>query len=241
MFAMWCSHSPAPAGLAGMGGNLHGPSLQYLSFSVSCCCGRCSNADRQRHSTDLGCGFSGRCYHLLWFWHHIAQRSHAMKMMVLLICGFLLANPTILLAAQEDIKEYGDCAVSTDHDEFTDKSRGHTLVCAADDTHLFFILCGQKNIVVLQSGLQSHAKSRIKVRYRWGKSEVQTGQWNWRAKQNVAYSFTTEIVNSFMSGIIETDRLLFQIGDNRGTITFSEAEKASIPDFKVRCSSHGKQ
>ena len=42
-------------------------------------------------------------------------------------------------------------------------------------------------------------------------------------------------VDRFLEGMASTKRLIFQVGDNKGIVNISEAERSAILDFKTRC------
>ncbi len=98
----------------------------------------------------------------------------------------------------------------------------------------FLLTCGGKDAVALKAGLQFHIDEHIHVIYRWGKKKPVEGNWSWRSKGN-ALVRSDKTVDQFLDGMATTDRLIFQLGDEKGIVNIGEAERAAIPDLKARC------
>ena len=149
------------------------------------------------------------------------------------------------MAEDEHIQRYGNCLVQTQRDDFTDKVISQQIICFGTGprsrsfgSHGFVLSCGDHNAVVLISGVQLHLKGRIRVRYRWGKKK-EAQQANWRWTKGVALWLGAPIVDRFLDGMATTERLIYEVGDDRGVVAISDAERASIPDFNQRCGQRG--
>ena len=152
----------------------------------------------------------------------------------------LLAGPA--LAENENEKNYGKCRVVTERDDFTDKISYHWLFCLGDaaggerfEIYALSLHCGVYpfNGVGFKAGTQFHLNGQIRIQYRWGKEKAQSGNWEWGG--NVAIQRSANATDRFLKAMTRTNRLIFQVGKNKGIVKITEAERAAIPDFKARC------
>ena len=89
-------------------------------------------------------------------------------------------------------------------------------------------------VVALSAGFQSHFEQEIIVRYRWGKNKAHKASWSWNRK--LAINRDPKLINLFLNEMTSTNRLIFQVGKEKGVVKITEAERAAIPDFNTRCS-----
>lgn len=153
-----------------------------------------------------------------------------------------LAHPNDIV----DLQEYGYCAVATIVDAFTD-AETHRVYCSYDDSGNDFMVeqdatwldCygTDRWVVYLELGdLLFHVDDTVDVKYRFDKRTVGEGNWNWDGEDGYAYSFSSAIAVEFRDGIATSDRLVFQIGDEkRGTIAFLDEDMNAAFDFQDRC------
>ena len=156
----------------------------------------------------------------------------------------LIAGVVPAMAEGEHRQRYGNCLVQTQRDDFTDKVISHQFICFGTGpgsrslgSYGFVLSCGDDNGVVLLGGVQFHLKERIRVRYRWGKKEAQQAHWQW--VNEVALWVGAPIVDRFLDGMATTERLIYEVGDERGVVAISDAERAGIQDFNQRCGQRG--
>ena len=150
----------------------------------------------------------------------------------------LLATPAI--AEEENVQFYGNCQVGTVRNDFTDKVDYHALLCEGKNDNIlsenpqFAIACGARTAVLLGTGeLQVVLGDNIDVVYRWGKEKAQKGVWRWADPRAIATGI--EIANRFLEGMSSTNRLVFQVGNEKAIILISENGRLAIPDLKARC------
>ena len=152
------------------------------------------------------------------------------------------------LAETENKERYGgNCSVATERDDFTDEITHHWLRCinfnfftpevGASD---FMLFCGRLPGygVVLRTESQFHPSGdSVSVRYRWGKEKAQSENWEWKGDATIAAATTrnADTFSRFVEGMVTTNRLIFQVGTEKGSVKVTETERLAIPDFKARC------
>ena len=77
--------------------------------------------------------------------------------------------------------------------------------------------------------------SRIAVKYRFDRRSVFEDEWLWWRKERFAYKDGTAAPVEFLDAITLSNRLVFQIGDERGLVEFGDADARAVDELKRRC------
>ena len=165
----------------------------------------------------------------------------------------LILEPETAHAEQVAYKQYNNCRVITDRDEFTDKETTY-LLCDGSGIggsslgyYGIAIACGGTESIALRTGLQFHAPGPIKVRYRFGKTQPKEETWFWYSPaadssvdQGFAVTPSKNFFQTFLKNMNSTEHIVFQIGQNinRGFVKFTDQTKSAVSDFRKRCDGH---
>ena len=148
------------------------------------------------------------------------------KLLIAVGCLYIAA----VYAEQVNTIEYGQCAVSTDMDEFTDTVNNHALLCRESDSslsdQLMLMQDNERLMVAAKVGRLPYRLKRAEVTYRVDKGEVMTE--SWQANDGVAFTRDGE---TSLGHLRPASKVAIQVGSNRHTF---ELEAEAFADWLRR-------
>ena len=178
------------------------------------------------------------------------MNSYTFHVKYFLISLFVLAS-TVLEGNAEfiGVESHGICQVSTEKDDFTDKISHHTIGCqgrSSSDSfgnYVFNAVCSgaePATFVVFKAGIQFHLEDYIEVKYRFGKDKAEVTRWLWSSGVGAANSsrntHDTMIKRLSWKAKQRGEKLIFQVGKNKGVIEFTGEEGKAVEEYRKRCS-----
>ena len=139
-----------------------------------------------------------------------------------------------------DSRTFVACSVSTAIDYFTDIP-SHHLTCTqslkpwSDDQVVISCKEGLWRVILSPYEAPYHTNNWITVKYRFDRRAVFENEWLWWRKGRFAYKEGTAVAVEFLDAITLSDRLVFQIGDERGLVAFGDADARAVDELKRRC------
>ena len=163
------------------------------------------------------------------------------KMLTGLCIILVLSAATIAHSEVVDIKEFGQCAVGTEVDDFT-HVKSPRLICLGKGDNsgdsAVILSCTQKVFaILLQVGTQSHREETIDVAYRFDKGKLATESWNYTG--NRAVNLVEGVHHSFVESMAKAKKLVFELGDEAASVDLTGSAKA-MTEYKKRCSVLGR-
>jgi hypothetical protein len=152
---------------------------------------------------------------------------------IILVWGAL----TLTLGKVVDRKQFGQCVVGTDVDDFTNE-KSPSLVCIGEGDnsgdHVVVLLCSKQLFgTLLRAGTQLYLGETIGILYRFDKGKL--GKESWRYRDSVATSRDKDIHNHFVEGIQKAKKLFFKVGDEDSFVDLTGSAGA-VTEYKKRCS-----
>ena len=158
--------------------------------------------------------------------------------MVTMVLTALAAHPDEVV----DSRTFVACSVSTAIDDFTDIP-SHHLICTqsllrpwSDDQIVVSCTEGLWRVILNPYESPFHTDGpKIAVKYRFDRRSVFEDEWLWWRKERFAYKDGTAAPVEFLDAITQSNRLVFQIGDERGLVEFGDADAHAVDELKRRC------
>ena len=167
-----------------------------------------------------------------------------------LACLFVLASTGLVANAEFiGVEWHGICQTGTVKDDFTDKISSHVIACHGRGSsnsfgdYVFSAACGSTKsttTVVFLAGIQFHLEDYIEVKYRFGKDKAEIADWVWvsgTGAVNASRSTHDAMVERLAwKATLKGEKLIFQVGDNKGVIEFTGEEGKAVEEYRKRCS-----
>lgn len=155
---------------------------------------------------------------------------------ILVLSGATLAHSELV-----DIKEFGQCAVATEVDDFTDE-KSPQLYCLGNGDGLgeygVFVTCLQQRFGTgFQAGLQFHTDKTTDVLYRFDKGKLATE--SWRYSGNTALTFDEGVHHHFVESIAKAKKLVFKVGKEAASVDLT-GNLGATTEYKKRCAALGR-
>ncbi len=175
-------------------------------------------------------------------------RTHGRLRMTRVMFGLLLCaiGSPAGWAAKENVEVYGNhrfdgCTVETIHDDFTDSVTGHSLTCSQNG-NMFGLTCSADGGMIVLFARDRNwfaVGDEINVRFRWGTRKANEGNWIPFGKES-ALSTDDSIHDSFLSGMADEDKLIYEIGlAPRAAMELNDTARRAVPDYQARCTEGG--
>ena len=137
---------------------------------------------------------------------------------------------------QQNTQQYGNCAVSTGVDMFTDEEV-HVFLCLeetlTDKTQIAIRSDSKSLTVALSKGLQFHIEERVPIAIRIDKGSLikRNAYWD-NSTLNAAIS-DEQLARQLLHDLARGQRVAIQVGDERGNVRLNGSGKA-VADFRQR-------
>lgn len=175
------------------------------------------------------------------------MNNYALVAKYFLASLFILTSISLVGNAETvETEAHGVCFVSTEKDDFTDKTSYHVIACegrSSSDSYgdyNFAAACFDTNMVVVtfKAGIQFHLEDYIQVKYRFGKDKAEITSWEWSSGSSAVNRFrgTHDAVVDLLGKAKKGEKLIFQVGDNKGAIEFTGEEGKAVAQYLKRCS-----
>ena len=143
-----------------------------------------------------------------------------------------------------NIKNYGNCAVTTAVDMFTDEVK-HAMYCGeetlTDKTTIALRHEAGKTSVLLSKGLQFWMDARISVAIRVDKGQLIQRNAHWDSDgAEVAFILDEGLARALLHDLARGQRVAIQVGAESGHIMLDGSRKA-VADFRQRIGLHAQQ
>jgi len=137
---------------------------------------------------------------------------------------------------EKNTQQYGNCAVSTGVDMFTDEG-AHILICLeealTDITSIGFRMESGNLLIALSKGLQFHVEDYISVAIRIDKGPLIKRSAYWNSHNSQAAISDDQLARQFLYDLARGQRVAIQVGDERGHIQLDGSQR-TIADFRQR-------
>ena len=157
----------------------------------------------------------------------------------LLLAGcltLLVAAPAPAIEEHKDLKDYGNCAVTTQVDLLTDEESPSFLCAEFPDITKSFGITKVPNrpfIISLRAGIQFHPSDSIPIAIRVYPGPVIRREARWI--EDAAYLVDSQLAESLLYQIIDAQMLVIEVGTQRATIDLAGSAQA-VRDFRMRLS-----
>ena len=158
-----------------------------------------------------------------------------MRSLLLTAClTLLVAAPVPAIEEHKDLKDYGNCAVTTLVDLLTDEERPSLLCAEFPDTTKSFSIIKVPNrpfIISLKAGMQFYPSDSIPIAIRVYPGPVIRREAQWM--DDTAYLLDSQLAESLLYQLIDAQTLVIEVGTQRATIDLTGSAQA-VRDFRLR-------
>ena len=136
----------------------------------------------------------------------------------------------------KNTQQYGNCAVSTGVDMFTDEEV-HVCICLeetlTDTTSIGFRMESGNLLIALSKGLQFHVEDYISVAVRIDKGPLIKRRAYWNSHNSQAAISDEQLARQLLHDLARGQRVAIQVGAERGHIQLDGSLRA-VADFRQR-------